>query len=69
MTLLSAVIWKSEHMSIKLSDPAKVMSKLSMDGSRVPSCCLCEKRYKTRERLLNKKDQDLLVLKILSLPR
>lgn len=33
VTLLSAVIWKAEHMPIKLSDPAKVMSKLSVGGT------------------------------------
>lgn len=33
MTLLSAVIGKAEHTPAKLSDPAKVMSKLSVDGT------------------------------------
>lgn len=60
VTLLSAVIWKTEHMPIKLSDPAKVTSKLRVDGTvSFLLACLREKRYKMRARLFNKKDPGL----------
>lgn len=33
VTVLSAVMWQAEHVPNKLSNPAKAMSKLSVEGA------------------------------------